>query len=187
VDDKSSEHSAEHVSHPRRRWSVGPYCAAAGCALAWVTIIISAGVLLSNEAQRRSNESGMCLSNMKVIGMAIQMYAEDHDKRMPPAEQWMDRIADYKSSSHVLHCPTALSAHPGAYGYAFDSRRSCRKLGSDADQARTILAYDSTKLGRNETDPGQSMPMPGRHGEGNFVAYADGHSKWLRESSTGKP
>ena len=52
-----------------------------------------------------------CLSNVRQLGIALQMYAEGNDGRVPPRDYdggavWVDRLEDYYENPKVLSCPT---------------------------------------------------------------------------------
>jgi len=71
-----------------------------------------------------------CASNLRQIGVALQMYKEDHDGIYPglltPGNwdncRWTDRVYPYVKSQQVFHCPSFSNAqyvpgcaHPGLY------------------------------------------------------------------------
>jgi prepilin-type N-terminal cleavage/methylation domain-containing protein/prepilin-type processing-associated H-X9-DG protein len=52
-----------------------------------------------------------CLSNVRQIEIALQMYADDHDGRVPPRDYdagavWVDRLEPYYTNRKLLRCPT---------------------------------------------------------------------------------
>jgi prepilin-type N-terminal cleavage/methylation domain-containing protein/prepilin-type processing-associated H-X9-DG protein len=65
-----------------------------------------------------------CLSNMRQIGMALQMYAQDHAERLPGSDSDVPRFADpdapaanflasilpYTGSTQIFRCPSATAA-----------------------------------------------------------------------------
>ena len=73
---------------------------------------ILAGMLMpalssAKEKARRTK----CLGNMQQLGVALQMYADDHDGRLPPRSYqsgavWVDRLESYYANRELLHCPT---------------------------------------------------------------------------------
>ena len=47
-----------------------------------------------------------CLSNVRQLGMAVLMYAADHEERLPEADSWKDAIAEYVGDNEALFtCP----------------------------------------------------------------------------------
>ena len=52
-----------------------------------------------------------CLSNVRQVQLALQMYAGDNDDHIPPRTYeagavWADRLKPYYSNENVLRCPT---------------------------------------------------------------------------------
>jgi prepilin-type processing-associated H-X9-DG protein len=55
----------------------------------------------------------MCMSNLKQLGLASMMYAEDHGDRLPRAEVWPGAICPYLKNARLYKCP--LDSRPGAW------------------------------------------------------------------------
>ncbi len=55
----------------------------------------------AREAARKT----VCLSNLRQIGMAIQMYATDHNDCFPGLD-WINDILPYAKSSDIFNCPS---------------------------------------------------------------------------------
>jgi len=89
----------------------------------------------------------MCRSNLRQVGLAIHMYADDHDEKFPPDLQVL--MPDYIDNPRVLKCP----GRPGAtYTYL-----PGRKAVTPGD---VVIAYED----------------PDNHsGRGFNVLYADAH------------
>src|SRR5713101_8338475 len=95
-------------------------------------IVILAAILFPVFAQAREKARGaVCLSNTRQIGIAIALYAQDYDERLPmganygPAGQnrWYYWIAPYKKTREINLCPSAPTQKPGdpnAGGYGCD-------------------------------------------------------------------
>jgi len=109
----------------------------------------------------RTREKGrtcVCQSNLRQIGMALQVYAKDNYGRYPPTDNDLTPLTPYLQGRGVLICPTRISAKVNSYtyhgGYAHD------------DSSRQILAHDPENILI--------------HSEGINVLFLDGHVKWLR-------
>jgi len=63
---------------------------------------------IAREKARRAN----CLSNMKQIGLAIEMYADGHDGKIP---QKFDDLRPYTSLDKRLICPSAKDTNTPSY------------------------------------------------------------------------
>src|SRR5215216_6026680 len=82
-------------------------------------IAILAAILFPVFAQAREKARGAaCLSNMKQIGLATMMYAQDHDDYLPygyaytwPGQKelywWQDLCRPYVKNEAVYTCPSA--------------------------------------------------------------------------------
>src|SRR5437868_1601599 len=79
-------------------------------------IAILAAILLPVLAQAREKaRQTTCLSNLKQLGTAAQMYAQDYEERLPGTELgegngeyfWGEMLALYTKSHDLLNCPSA--------------------------------------------------------------------------------
>ncbi len=88
-------------------------------------IAILAAILFPVFAQAREKaRATMCLSNCRQLGLAIQMYADDHDEAFPCScmtgmsmdgmmssnlQSWLDTVLPYIKSQGLYHCPSDSS------------------------------------------------------------------------------
>ncbi len=116
----------------------------------------------------------ICLTNLRQLAVAIDMYADDNTKMYPLAPQWMDATRPYVKSDDEFRCPTISIQKSGPrYGYALNSMIGRTKPMRPQDLP---LVFDSTLLNRNACGPITTLPRPGRHHGKSFVVYADGHT-----------
>ena len=159
-----------------------------GClALAAIPMIVLLGsaILFPVFSQARLKaRQAMCLSNVKQLSTAMLLYAQDYDDQLPRGGRWMDDISPYARGERLFHCETAQAGSPSAYGYAFNSNLSRKKMKQVTTPATTRLLYDSSNLKQNATDPVTSLANPPRHNGGNNIGYVDGHAKWTRFGGT---
>ena len=47
-----------------------------------------------------------CVNNMKQLGLAVKVYAVDHNEQFPPAATWCDAIQGNVGSAKVFQCPS---------------------------------------------------------------------------------
>ena len=160
-----------------------------GCGCVGVFFMVIMGALLFpvfSQARERARQAA-CMSNVKQMSMAVQLYLQDYDTRFPRATDWMDTTMPYVKNMQVFQCPSVarLSSTPGEvptiFGYAYNQQVSARLMKDISNPALLPNIYDSNVFARNANDPGSSLPYPGRHSRGNNVAYTDGHAKWVRE------
>src|SRR5690348_3717227 len=66
------------------------------------------------QAREKARQTG-CLSNLRQIGTAAQMYAQDDDERLPGTElgegdgeyHWLEMLAPYTKNRGLFTCPSA--------------------------------------------------------------------------------
>ena len=136
------------------------------------------------EESKETAKRYACLSNVKRRALSLTMYAEDADGCFPARVRWMDATAVYLTPKALLYegedphpdrsmrCPAVFKV---GFGYAFNKALSGSK--SPPRPESMPMVYDSTRLARNASDLVTSLPLPGRHGGKDNVAYADGHAK----------
>jgi prepilin-type N-terminal cleavage/methylation domain-containing protein/prepilin-type processing-associated H-X9-DG protein len=106
-----------------------------------------------------------CTSNLHQIGIALHMYADDHDEMFPldassgPSSFWYERLDPYIKNSQIGICPQQLTQprtmpgfdHPYAWTYAMN-RAICRldmqSAGEAAffDLARIQTSFDVSRM-----------------------------------------
>jgi hypothetical protein len=133
----------------------------------WVT-----GAERRADAQADAEAAAACMTRMKLLGLVVMMWAQDHDEALPPAENLDVELEPYLASQ----------GEPGLqFGYAYNLAVAGKRLADITNPAETVLFYESTLGTLNAADTGESQPKPGRHHGGNIRCYADGHVKWGRD------
>ncbi|MFQ5809184.1 MAG: hypothetical protein ACE5JM_06160, partial [Armatimonadota bacterium] len=115
-----------------------------------------------------------CLSNMKQLCLATQMYADDAG--LLPTEQWTDQLAAYTRNRALYACPGAPER---PVGYAINEALIGALLPEIKRPAQTVLFYES--------DPGHDLPFGGpdavigqpRHDGKVVVGFVDGHARLM--------
>jgi hypothetical protein len=156
-----------------------------------VSILLLAGVAILGAilfpvfAQAREHaRQAACMSNLKQMSLALMMYSQDYDDRLPRRANWMDGLGPYIHQEAVFRCPSVRASGPAAYGYAFNSALASQKRSKLPRPASVRALYDSSNLARNASDPGTSLPNPPRHLR-NVIGYADGHVSAGRRQPAG--
>jgi prepilin-type processing-associated H-X9-DG protein len=128
-----------------------------------VIIAILAATLFPVFAQARDKvRSTACLSNMRQIGKALMMYAQDYDEKTTwfwnsgaaaPnvfAGYWYFALGPYTRNWHVFICPSAGARGPGGDGYGqycYPEQRPIPNLN------RCGYGYNVSHLGSSGADP----------------------------------
>jgi len=118
-----------------------------------------------------------CVSNEKILAIAIKMYADDHEGQFPPAATWCDAIKPSVSAEAIFKCPAANSS--SRCGYAFNARVS--GLNETNIAPNTVIIFESDGDWNRSGGPEQMIRSP-RHARVFVVAFADGSVQQLRES-----
>jgi hypothetical protein len=129
------------------------------------------------------------LSNLRQIGLALIMYAQENGDRLPDADGWVDALlpqwSDVKDKGFhadaLFRDPTAPEEEP--WNYAFNRALSGVRLGDIKDPSATVMVFESTAGVKNAADTGQSLPRPGRHAGGDCYVFADGHARWIADGA----
>ena len=89
--------------------------------LHWVLIICGCVILLTIIWLSMPRLNGpheqplnvICKNRMKMLGLALQMYANDSDGNYPTATKWCDLIKPYlgTDAEKLLHCPRVKDAN----------------------------------------------------------------------------
>jgi prepilin-type processing-associated H-X9-DG protein len=163
-----------------------------GVPLIWVVLLVVAGlalVLMAAPLFLRRQDSGprppYCLSNVKNLSLAVQMYVSDYDDVFPPAAAWCDTLLEYVRNEDVYRCPEAEEL-PCAY--AFNAALGMAKDNDLARAAETIVIFESDR-GWNAAGGRALLPAEPRHLSGDNYGFADGHASWVgrEEVMEGEP
>jgi len=121
----------------------------------------------------------VCLSNVKNITLAIQMYAQDSDGVLPRADAWCDQLDGYVKNRHVFLCDKSWGT-PSAYSYNDALDRASLK--SVRDPASLIAIFESSAGWNAHGGQGLLVKDP-RHLRGDNYGFADGHAAWVSRAT----
>jgi prepilin-type N-terminal cleavage/methylation domain-containing protein/prepilin-type processing-associated H-X9-DG protein len=173
-------------------------------------IAILASILFPVFARARENaRRASCMSNLKQLGLATMMYAQDYDGRYPStafgagdyvacpnggsscSNNWAIRIYPYTKSLQVFTCPSDTRTWKGdgyasrdiSYGY---NSNVGLIINSAIDKpSQTILMADTEGTYRyalyqfNYYNGTDVRYISDRHLNGSVINFADGHAKWF--------
>lgn len=135
-----------------------------------------------------------CLSNSKQIGMAMSLYADDYDDRLPPIQNWQPILRDYlKASQHFesagmyFQCPSAKDTR---FSYGINSTMNSISRQNIQSLTSTVFAFDCSLPKANAAAGREAVEF--RHTQlgspavANFV-FADGHAKAVTSTKTNNP
>lgn len=142
----------------------------------WVLMLplVAAMVFPVFARARASARKAICLSNVKNISLAIQMYAADHDGHFPMADRWCDSLSEYVMDRDVYRCPSAQDL---VCGYAYNAALSGSTLAEIADPVNEVSVFESN-AGWNAAGEWELVTPTPRHLGGDTWGYVDGGAYW---------
>lgn len=141
---------------PHRRWSGAAFLTALG-----VISILAFATAQHAPATAQNPKETVCLSNLKQISLAIRMYTQDYDERLPlltSTGKFQNIVFPYIKNRSVYICPVTNAAYQPV---AALSGKLVEKIKRPAE---TIVIRDA-------------KPHPSGTGG---VVYVDGHTKLLK-------
>lgn len=133
--------------------------------------------LLNPHAPRRSSPRISCMANLKQLGVAFSLYAEQHNGVFPPADQWCDVLAKIvdrgNDSGRVFKCPTGGA---GRCHYAMNPRATPQSASA------VVLLFESA-AGWNQSGGSEQLTMEhhtNKAGSGCNVLFVDFHVEFIK-------
>jgi hypothetical protein len=146
------------------------------CGLFALLLLWGYGVMFRGEVLSYKAQASMtCLSNTKQITLAILMYTDDNDERLPLANSWVDATTSYTKNGRIYQCPADFSEARSSY--AFNANLSGKKLGDIKDPDKVVLIFETDNPGPNPSGGKADFPAQGRHPYSVPVGFVDGHAK----------
>ena len=119
----------------------------------------------------------VCATNLKGLGTAMFIYANDYDT-LPTADKWCDLlIAEVDVCPASLRCP---STPAGSFSYALNENLAGRSM---KDGSPNVVMLFEADAGPNAVG-GPEMLVSDRH-EGCNIVFMDGHVEFIKESRIG--
>ncbi|MGI5816738.1 MAG: type II secretion system protein [Armatimonadota bacterium] len=114
--------------------------------IAIISILASIMMPVFSQARGKGRQAA-CISNVKQICLALQMYAQDYDENFPrgqavagdPDTQWYNAIFPYTRNRQILYCPDRSDRAPG---YALNYLASGRSVNAFWDASSKIMIGD---------------------------------------------
>lgn len=134
----------------------------------------SCGIMFPVMQGARSAAPGtQCLSNIKQLAIAMQIYVTDADDRMPPTPIWRTALAPYAKDGLINPSRCPFSETKWSYG----QNRSLGSLDTAkiAEPRRTVMLFEAESEVPNIT--GGQREVVRRHGGKSYYGFAEGHAK----------
>jgi prepilin-type N-terminal cleavage/methylation domain-containing protein/prepilin-type processing-associated H-X9-DG protein len=177
-------------------------------------IAILAAILFPVFARAREKaRQSSCQSNLKQIGIAWAMYAQDYDERYPRGSgyvaaatvtstygEWYITLEPYIKNTQIYNCPSspytnynAGNTTDGTYGVGYTRNSNLQNstaMSSIPEPASTLCLVDGRNNYFRWRCPGDATTTTNsgwsntRHNDGFNALFLDGHVKWLKTDST---
>lgn len=156
------------------------------------TIVLLAGTLLTGyqlrpvialvkQLEPSSGEptvhDATCSDHLTKLYTAAQIYSDNWDGMLPPADRWQDALQVTLSDPAASHCPVL---GPDGNGYAINAEAAGKRLVEISTAKDMPLFFDSDLPGPNASGGLGDMPTKGRHGGKNNIVYTDGRVVAIR-------
>lgn len=180
-------------------------------------IAILAAILFPVFAKAREKaRQTSCLSNVKQVGVAFQMYSQDYDEMACPpytaANTFVSLLNPYVKNTQIFKCPSSPAtsewindAHTydtcwtnGAdvlnpCSYIMNANIFWTKLGTLTNTAETLQYSDGIWVGTDGSGATlvasqiDRVTRACRHNGGANCGFFDGHAKWINQSNVAPP
>lgn len=121
-----------------------------------------------------------CISNLKQLSTAVQIYLADFDDRFPRTG-WADELFPYYKNADIHTCPTVRAEKGSSFGYAFHSTLLSAQLSKIGAPDKAVMFFETDALGR-----GVIANLAARTGErhkgrlvGSVVTYVETTTKFI--------
>ena len=126
---------------------------------------------------REKAQDTSCLSNVKQLALAVQMYTVDYDNLTPPADRWPELANPYVQNLQLYLCPSDERPAKQSQGghdtsYTMSEAAGGISLASVPQPEGMGMLFDGKQVS------GDRGAADFRHLSGLNVAYADGHCRW---------
>lgn len=180
-----------------------------------IILLLSAMLFPAFEVALSRAESASCISNLRNLGIAARLYADDYDDRLVPAMLtdgasirvcWDITIQAYVNNQGLFLCPSdeyprqlqGVRCLPRSYGINLELAEvggyagSSLRISNIKDPIGTVLFCELNGQrycthGVRYSHDGLSRVATIRHGSGSNYTFVDGHTKWLRPEATERP
>ncbi len=117
-----------------------------------------------------------CQANVKGLGCAMQVYANDYNEKYPASLQWCDLLIKYEDVQKAqFNC---AAAEKGTCNYAMN--KNIEKFGV-ASPAQMVLLFES-KPGWNQAGGLELLTTDNHCGEGCNILFNDGHTEFVKRA-----
>lgn len=149
-------------------------------ALVGAVVLICAGLYYYPAVgnTKASSKRTACLSNLKRLAVATEVYRADADDRLPP-QAWFQPLKAILKNQDFLGCPEVFTQSKKEVGYAMNLPLVGAQYAKIRQPTSTVLFFEVDAL-RPDVVANLAARNRDRHqGKGSNVSYADTHAKFI--------
>jgi prepilin-type processing-associated H-X9-DG protein len=121
----------------------------------------------------------VCATNLKGLGIAMYVYANNYDDTLPTADKWCDLLTSQADVNPVsFRCASAPEV---SFSYALNENLAGRGM---KDVSPDVVMLFEADAGPNAVG-GPEMLVSDRHKVGCNIVFVDGHVEFIKESEIG--
>ncbi|MCJ7664343.1 MAG: DUF4190 domain-containing protein [Desulfobacterales bacterium] len=117
----------------------------------------------------------VCTNNLKQLGLATIMYADDNNSKYPTSDKWCDLIKQYHKDDKLYACP---SVEQGKCTYAIN--KNLHEHGILGQRASELVLLFESKPGWNQSGGPEILSTENHQGKGCNILFSDGHVRFVR-------
>jgi len=122
----------------------------------------------------------LCGTNMSLLGMAMLVYSNEFDDKLPTPSKWCDLLVEHTDvTEKTLRC---LGAPEGPCNYAMN--KNVEKLGIRSPPDMVVLF--ETQPGWNQSGGPEILTIDNHQGEGCNVLFMDSHVHFVKTEDLDK-
>jgi prepilin-type processing-associated H-X9-DG protein len=131
------------------------------------------GILMPALAKvRASARQVTCAINLKQIGVMVQLYAADNDKRYPAADKWCDALKPYCGSGRRMFCCPSTQKKLCYYAVSPNAEPN-----SPPDM---VLLFETNKNVENQYGGPEILSTDNHRGKGCNILFNDLHAEFVK-------
>ena len=155
-----------------------------------IMAILTSFLLPALSAARRKARRHLCLNNLRQIGLAFQMYADDWYQSYPVDVNSLHSSTAYTDADKKGHlysyyikkdAPETFWCPGTVYSHSKPTESDIANNTGNKIEESYAYVY-GLKVGYKDTDPVVSDKSTNNHKKGINVFYLDGSSRWIREN-----
>jgi prepilin-type processing-associated H-X9-DG protein len=134
--------------------------------------VILLGIFIPVTIPRESANRLVCNANLRALGLALCVYAQDHNNNYPTPEKWCDLLGNKYGDFYdkTFRCPGGKGE---MCSYAINP--NC-----EPNSPKDIVLLFETKGGWNQVGGPELLTMENHKGEGCNVVFGDWHVEYVK-------